>query len=59
MISAELALRLRYEIRRESAPYVSVAYERRCRDNADIAIDEQEADSGLSVLASVRFWFWF
>ncbi len=46
--SAELGLRLRYEIRREFAPYAGVSWDRR--------FGESDA-SDLRWLAGVRFWF--
>ena len=55
--SAELALRLRYEIRREFAPYVGVQYERLFGDTADFSQSEGEESSGFALLAGIRFWF--
>lgn len=55
--SAELGLRLRYEIVREFAPYAGVNWARSFGKTADYA----EADGGdaeeTSIVAGVRFWF--
>lgn len=45
---AQFALRLRYEIRREFAPYVGVVWTRRFADNAR---------DDTQLVAGVRFWF--
>jgi copper resistance protein B len=55
--SAELALRLRYEIRREFAPYIGVTYERRFGRTADYARDEGEDAAATSFVVGVRAWF--
>ena len=54
--SAELALRLRYEIRREFAPYLGIRYERLFGDTRDLASDAGEASSDWALLAGLRFW---
>ena len=53
----ELGLRLRYEIVREFAPYVGVAYEAKLGDTADIIRADDEDPDGISFLAGVRAWF--
>lgn len=53
----ELGLRLRYEIRREFAPYIGVHWERKLGKTADFARDENESVDDLSFVAGVRFWF--
>ncbi len=53
----ELDLRLRYEIRREFAPYVGISWARKFGDTADIARSEGERTEDFTVLAGVRFWF--
>ena len=52
-----LGLRLRYEIRRELAPYVGVTWKHKLGDTADLARAEGEDSEDLSVLAGLRFWF--
>jgi len=55
--SAELGLRLRYEIRREFAPYVGLHWERRFGRAADRARAEGEKPGDLRLVTGVRFWF--
>ncbi|HEY0647169.1 copper resistance protein B [Phenylobacterium sp.] len=54
---AEVGLRLRYEIRREFAPYVGVHYERKFGDTADFARAAGEDRDDLRVVLGVRAWF--
>jgi copper resistance protein B len=54
---AQLALRLRYEIRREIAPYIGVAWVHRLGETADVARAAGEDTSDLQALAGIRFWF--
>ena len=53
----ELGLRLRYEIRREFAPYVGVNWTRKIGNTADFARDEGEDTSDVQIVAGVRAWF--
>jgi copper resistance protein B len=53
----QLGLRLRYEIRREFAPYVGVTWVRRLGRTADLVRAAGEDASDLQALAGVRFWF--
>lgn len=55
--SGELGLRLRYEIRREFAPYIGINYERSFGKTADIARAAGENVSSTSVVAGIRAWF--
>jgi len=55
--SAELGLRLRYEIRREFAPYVGVSWERRLGRTADYAREEAEPVEATSLVLGLRAWF--
>jgi copper resistance protein B len=55
--SLQLALRLRYEIRREFAPYIGVVWERSLGKTADLVSAAGEDPSVLQVVAGVRFWF--
>jgi copper resistance protein B len=50
-------LRLRYEWRREIAPYLGVAWSWRFGDTADFAQAAGEESSEFSVLAGLRAWF--
>jgi copper resistance protein B len=53
----ELGLRLRYEIRREFAPYIGLHWERKFSDTADFAKEDGEAVDSLFFVAGLRFWF--
>lgn len=53
----ELGLRLRYEIRREFAPYIGVNWTRAYGNTADLLREEDEDVSEARLVAGVRFWF--
>lgn len=53
----ELGLRLRYEIRREFAPYIGATYAESFGGSADFARREGESVRRFSVVAGVRMWF--
>lgn len=53
----EAGVRLRYEIRRELAPYVGVDRVARYGGTADLARAAGEDDEETRVVAGVRFWF--
>jgi copper resistance protein B len=53
----QLGLRLRYEIRREFAPYVGVEWVRKLGDTADLARDDGGEVSVSALVAGVRLWF--
>ena len=53
----ELGMRLRYDIRREFAPYVGVQYKRAFGDTRRFLRDEGERAGGWSLLSGIRFWF--
>ena len=55
--SLKAGLRLRYEIRREFAPYVGVEWTGKFGDTADLARDNDEAVRDAHVVAGLRFWF--
>lgn len=54
---AEIGLRLRYEIRREFAPYVGVQYSRAFGDTRKYLREAGEDPGGWSLLTGVRAWF--
>lgn len=54
---AEFGLRLRYEIRREFAPYVGIVHERSFGDSADYHRQQGDSARDTRVVAGVRFWF--
>jgi copper resistance protein B len=55
--NAELGLRLRYEIRREFAPYIGVSYDRRFGRTADFARAAGEDPEVTSLVVGLRTWF--
>ena len=57
LVDAEAALRLRYELKREFAPYVGVSWERKFGDTARFARADGEDTGGFSFVAGVRVWF--
>ncbi|WP_244654850.1 copper resistance protein B [Sphingomonas sp. CFBP 13733] len=55
--TAELGVRLRYEIRRELAPYVGLSWERRYGATARYARSDGDRTGGVSLALGVRAWF--
>jgi len=55
--TAALGVRLRYEVRREVAPYIGVSWTRATGDTADFAREDGENVSSFSVVSGVRLWF--
>lgn len=55
--SVEAGLRLRYEIRRELAPYLGLAWEGKIGDTADFARAAGEERRSWSLVLGVRTWF--
>jgi copper resistance protein B len=53
----ELGLRLRYEIRRQFAPYIGVTWKRNFGDTADYATARGERNKTFQVVGGVRIWF--
>jgi len=53
----ELGLRLRYEIRREFAPYIGLNWQRMLGQTADFAKADSEDTETPSLIAGIRFWF--
>jgi len=53
----ELGLRLRYEIRREFAPYIGVNWSKLFGNTADFARDEGEDTDDVQFVVGVRAWF--
>ncbi len=53
----ELGLRLRYEVRREFAPYVGVSWSRKVGETADFARVTGEEVDAVSFVIGVRMWF--
>lgn len=57
LTAADLGLRLRYEIRRELAPYVAVTWERRLGDTARLARASGQDTGGPALALGIRGWF--
>jgi copper resistance protein B len=55
--NAELGLRLRYEIRREFAPYIGVSYDRRLGRTADYVRAAGEDPKSTTFVVGIRTWF--
>jgi copper resistance protein B len=55
--SGEAGLRLRYEIRREFAPYIGVTWERKFFGTADLARAAGEGTRGARLALGLRTWF--
>ena len=53
----EFGLRLRYEIRREIAPYVGIVYRQRYGHTADFARAQGEAPDDLQFVLGLHAWF--
>ena len=53
----EIGLRLRYEIRREFAPYFGLSWSKRFGDSADLAEAAGHDSDELSLVAGLRAWF--
>lgn len=57
LANTEVGLRLRYELRREFAPYVGVVWERSYGNTADLARAAGHDDDDLQFVAGLRVWF--
>lgn len=55
--TGELGVRLRYEIRREFAPYIGVSYERAFGDTADFVRAHGEDVESMRFVVGLRAWF--
>jgi copper resistance protein B len=57
LTTTEVGLRLRYEFRRELAPYLGVTWNRKYGDTADFAAAAGERTRGTQAVAGLRLWF--
>ncbi|MCF5702424.1 copper resistance protein B [Pseudomonas syringae] len=57
LANTEAGLRLRYEIRREFAPYIGVTWNRTYGNSADYAREKGEDRSEARLVLGVRLWF--
>ncbi len=53
----ELALRLRYEIRREFAPYVGINWEKKFGNTADFSRNRGKQTTDTQLVIGIRAWF--
>jgi len=53
----QLGLRLRYEISREFAPYIGIAWQQQFGATANLARAGGEAAQNVSLIAGLRWWF--
>ena len=53
----EIGLRLRYEFRREFAPYLGVSWSKRFGESADLSQAAGDDTDELSLVAGLRVWF--
>jgi copper resistance protein B len=53
----QFALRLRYEVTRQFAPYVGLSWNRRVGTTADYAREDHQSLLDRQIVAGVRFWF--
>lgn len=53
----ELGVRLRYEIRREPAPYIGVNWTRKVGETANITRTGGEDTRSVSVVVGIRAWY--
>ena len=57
LTSLQAGFRLRYEMKREFAPYIGVKYERAFGDTADFRRARAESRGGWNFLIGIRSWF--
>ncbi len=57
LTNAEVGIRLRYEIKRQVAPYVGVSWERTVGETADFKRADGDDISTISFVAGLRLWF--
>lgn len=53
----DIGLRVRYEIRREFAPYIGITYERKYGRTADFARRDGDSVDDLRLTGGIRVWF--
>jgi copper resistance protein B len=57
LATLDVGLRLRYEIRRELAPYLGFVWSRKFLGTADLAHAAGETSAGARLAAGIRTWF--
>jgi len=53
----QFGLRLRYQVRREFAPYIGISWTGKYGDTADLAREEGEDIRDTALVAGIRMWF--
>jgi copper resistance protein B len=53
----EFGLRLRYEFRREIAPYIGINWEKKYGKTADLARSKGNSTTDTQVVIGIRAWF--
>lgn len=57
LTDAEIGLRLRYEIKRELAPYLGISWERKTSGTARMVRAAGEETGGFAFVGGIRIWF--
>ena len=57
LMTTDVGLRLRYEIRRELAPYAGVMWRNKWQRTAELAEEAGESTGGARFVAGLRFWW--
>jgi copper resistance protein B len=57
LMDFDLGVRVRYEIRREFAPYLGISWNRKTGDTADLARAAGEEVGSTSLVTGIRIWF--
>ena len=57
LMTTDVGLRLRYEIRRELAPYAGVMWRNKWQGTADLSEEAGESTGGARFVAGLRFWW--
>jgi copper resistance protein B len=53
----ELSARLRYEIRREFAPYIGISWKRKIGETGDLVAADGKEIEVTSFVAGIKLWF--
>ena len=57
LMTTDVGFRLRFEIRRELAPYAGIVWRNKWQGTADLAKEAGESTSGARFVAGLRFWW--
>jgi len=56
-LDVEFGLRLRYEVRREFAPYIGINWSKKYGNTADYSRLQGESSSDTQIVLGLRAWF--